>query len=65
MDEHISIQYMVTDDHVAVEKELIRSSSLPLNIKDNDHPFVETNKARRKAIKKRYQKEYGERDEKY
>jgi hypothetical protein len=60
MDEHIYIRYMVTEDYVAVEKELIQSNSLPLNIKDNDHPFVSTNKARRKAIREKTIKEFGE-----
>jgi len=40
----------------AVEKELIRTNSLPLNIKDNDHPFVEINKARCKAIREKCQR---------
>ncbi len=54
MDEHIYIQYMVTEDFVAVEEQLIKENNLPLNIKGNSHTFVKTNKERRKKIKAKY-----------
>ncbi len=57
MDEHIYIQYMVTEDFVAIEERLIKENDLPLNIKGNSHTFVQTNKLRRKAIIKKYNKE--------
>ena len=56
LDKHIYIQYMVTDDFVAVEEQLIIDNDLPLNIKGNNHTFVQTNKARRKEIKELYKK---------
>ena len=54
MDKHIYIQYMVTNDFIAVEEQLINENDLPLNIKGNKHPFVKINKARRKVIKDLY-----------
>lgn len=57
MNEHIYIQYMVTEDFVAVEKQLIKENDLPLNIKGNLHTFVPTNKLRRKSIRDKYHKE--------
>ncbi len=54
MDKHIYIQYMVTEDFVALEEQLIKENNLPLNIKGNSHAFVKTNKARRKKIKSKY-----------
>ena len=57
LDKHIYIQYMVTDDFVAVEEQLINDNDLPLNIQGNNYTFVQTNKARRKEIKELYKKE--------
>lgn len=57
MDEHIFIQYMATEDYVAVEEQLIKENDLPLNIKGNTHSFVKTNKLRRKEIKSKYSTE--------
>ncbi len=58
MDQHIYIQYMATNDYEAVEKKLIEENDLPLNIKGNSHPFVVTNKIRRKAIKDKYKRKH-------
>lgn len=57
MDNHVYIQYMVTHDFVVVEEQLIKENDLPLNIKGNLHPFVQTNQSRRNAIKQKYKKE--------
>lgn len=54
LNHHIYIQYMATEDFVAVEEQLIKESDLPLNIKDNIHPFVKINQNRRKEIKAKY-----------
>ena len=54
MDEHIYIQYMTTENFIAIEEQLIKVNDLPLNIKDNIHPFVKTNQKRRKEIKAKY-----------
>ena len=58
MDQHIYIQYMTTNDYKATESQLIKENDLPLNIKGNSHPFVVTNKIRRKAIKEKYKREH-------
>lgn len=57
MDKHIYIQYLVTKDFRRVEQQLIKENDLPLNIKDNSHTFVQTNKSRRSAIRQKYKKE--------
>lgn len=57
MDKHIYIQYLVTEDFIALEEQLIKENDLPLNIKGNSHTFVQTNMARRSAIKQKYKKE--------
>ncbi len=54
MDEHIYIQYMITEDFVSIEEQLINDNDLPLNIKGNSHSFLKTNKLRRKKIKSKY-----------
>ncbi len=54
MDEHIYIQYMITEDFEAIEEQLIKENDLPLNVKGNIHPFVKTNQDRRKNIKAKY-----------
>ncbi len=57
MDEHIYIQYMITEDFKAIEKQLIEANDLPLNVKGNLHTFVQTNSLRRTAIMEKYIKE--------
>lgn len=57
MDKHIYMQYLVTKDFRRVEQQLIKDNDLPLNIKDNSHSFVQTNKSRRSAIRQKYKKE--------
>ncbi len=54
LNNHIYIQYMITEDFVAIEEQLIKENDLPLNIKGNIHPFVKLNQIRRKKIKAQY-----------
>ena len=58
MDEHTYTQYMITEDFHNIEKQLIRENDLPLNVQDNSHDFVYTNKTRRNTINDKYQNKY-------
>ncbi len=58
MDNHVYIQYLVTEDFIAVEEQLIKKNDLPLNIKGNTHAFVSTNISRRSTIHQKYIKEH-------
>ena len=58
MDKHTYTQYMITENFHNIEKQLIRENDLPLNVRDNPHEFVCTNKTRRNAINEKYQNKY-------
>lgn len=59
MDKHTYSQYMITKGYDSIEEQLIKENELPLNVKDNFHSFVQTNRERRKAIYNKYTNEYG------
>ena len=40
MDKHMKVEYIVNPNYKQVEVELIHSHVLPLNVKDNNHPFI-------------------------
>ena len=58
MDEYTYAQYMVTEDFDNIEQQLIKENDLPLNIQDNIHVFVKTNKIRRDDIYYQYKQQY-------
>ena len=60
MDKHIYIQYMETENFEAVEKDLISSNDVPLNIKGNTHSFTTINTDRRIKIRNEYYSRYPE-----
>jgi len=39
MDNHMRVEYQTNPEYKQVEYNLIQSHVLPLNVKDNDHPF--------------------------
>ncbi len=59
MDRHTYSQYVATEDFDSVEEQLIKENDLPLNVKNNSHVFVHTNRKRRNAIYDKYLKEFG------
>ncbi len=58
MDKHTYTQYMITEDFDNIEIQLIKENNLPLNVQDNSHNFVHTNRTRRNAINNKYQNKY-------
>jgi len=58
MDKHTYTQYMITEDFNNIEIQLIKENNLPLNVQDNSHKFVHTNRTRRNAINDKYQNEH-------
>ncbi len=54
MDNHMYIQYLITEDYANIERDLIDEDKPPLNIKDNSNPFVDTNRMRRYKILDEY-----------
>ncbi|PKG81890.1 hypothetical protein CXF85_15245 [Colwellia sp. 75C3] len=54
LNKYVYMSYYETPDFKSIESSLISSHDLPLNIKDNKHSFVQTNKARRKEMKAAY-----------
>jgi len=58
MDKHTYTQYMPTRDYEEIEKKLIADNDVPLNIKENTHPFTKINSSRRVQMKNKYRKKF-------
>jgi hypothetical protein len=42
MDEHMKVEYIIDPEYKQSEIQLIHSHVLPLNVRDNNHPFIKT-----------------------
>lgn len=47
MKQHMIFDYVDRDDYEEYENQLIKENILPLNIKNNNHPFIKTLKQKR------------------
>ncbi len=45
--QHMVFDYINKDNYLEIEKQLIKENILPLNIKNNNHPFTKTLKLKR------------------
>jgi hypothetical protein len=58
LDQHVYIQYRLTEDYEHAEELMIDEYSPPLNIMGNRNSFIKTNKERRRKIKNAYREAF-------